>query len=121
MLDEPTPFLPRADVDRLFTLVRRVVANGASVIFVSHDIDEVLEITDRATVLRDGRVAGVMRTSEATRDSVVGMIVGRQLQTGAIEGRCDRWCLGRGHYRRTCRVARWRRFPWRFVAERLWG
>ena len=79
VLDEPTPFLPRADVDRLFSLVRRVVAGGASVIFVSHDIDEVLEITDRATVLRDGRVAGVLNTAQATRESVVGMIVGRQL------------------------------------------
>jgi ribose transport system ATP-binding protein len=82
VLDEPTPFLPRADVDRLFTLVRRVITNGASVIFVSHDIDEVLEITDRATVLRDGQVAGVLTTAEATRDTVVGMIVGRQLQPG---------------------------------------
>jgi ribose transport system ATP-binding protein len=70
-------------VDRLFTLVRRVVANGASAIFVSHDIDEVLEITDRATVLRDGQVAGVMTTAGATRDTVVGMIVGRQLKPGA--------------------------------------
>ncbi|MEA2730417.1 MAG: ribose transport system ATP-binding protein [Acetobacteraceae bacterium] len=83
VLDEPTPFLPRIDVDRLFTLVRRVVANGASAIFVSHDIDEVLEITDRATVLRDGQVAGVMTTAGATRDTVVGMIVGRQLKPGA--------------------------------------
>ena len=83
VLDEPTPFLPRADVDRLFTLVRRVVAAGASVIFVSHDIDEVLEITDRATVLRDGQVAGVMVTANATRDAVVSMIVGRRLQPGA--------------------------------------
>lgn len=83
VLDEPTPFLPRNNVDRLFTLVRRVVANGASVIFVSHDIDEVLEITDRATVLRDGQVAGVMTTADATRDTVVGMIVGRALKTGA--------------------------------------
>ena len=83
VLDEPTPFLPRTDVDRLFTLVRRVVANGASVIFVSHDIDEVLEITDRATVLRDGQVAGVMTTAAATRDTLVSMIVGRQLKSGA--------------------------------------
>jgi ribose transport system ATP-binding protein len=82
VLDEPTPFLPRADVDRLFSLVRRVVGNGASVIFVSHDIDEVLEITDRATVLRDGQVAGVMTTADATRDTLVGMIVGRQLKPG---------------------------------------
>ena len=56
ILDEPTPFLPRRDVDQLFRVVRSVVATGASVIFVSHDVDEVLEITDRATVLRDGRV-----------------------------------------------------------------
>jgi ribose transport system ATP-binding protein len=83
VLDEPTPFLPRTDVDRLFTLVRRVVANGASVIFVSHDIDKVLEITDRATVLRDGQVAGVMTTEDATRDTLVSMIVGRQLKSGA--------------------------------------
>lgn len=79
VLDEPTPFLPRADVDRLFTLVRRVVAGGASVVFVSHDIDEVLEITDRATVLRDGSVAGRVATADATRDTLVGMIVGRAL------------------------------------------
>ncbi|WP_428483416.1 sugar ABC transporter ATP-binding protein [Rhodopila sp.] len=82
VLDEPTPFLPRADVDRLFTLIRRVVANGASVIFVSHDIEEVLEITDRATVLRDGQVAGVLATADATRDTLVGMIIGRQLKAG---------------------------------------
>ena len=55
MLDEPTPFLPAHDVEALFRLIREIVADGASVIFVSHDIDEVLEITDRATVLRDGR------------------------------------------------------------------
>ena len=61
VLDEPTPFLPAHDVASLFRLIREIVADGASVIFVSHDIDEVLEITDRATVLRDGRVAGVVR------------------------------------------------------------
>ena len=58
MLDEPTPFLPRVGVDQLFALVRRVVSDGASVIFVSHDISEVMEITDRATILRDGRLVG---------------------------------------------------------------
>src|SRR5271156_4013411 len=83
VLDEPPPFLPRRDVDQLFDVVRSVVRTGASVIFVSHDIDEVLEITDRATVLRDGQVAGVMVTANATRDAVVSMIVGRRLQPGA--------------------------------------
>jgi ribose transport system ATP-binding protein len=79
ILDEPTPFLPRKDVDRLFALVRQVVAEGASVIFVSHDIDEVLDITDRATVLRDGRVAGAFDTRNTLKDDIVEMIVGHPL------------------------------------------
>jgi ribose transport system ATP-binding protein len=79
VLDEPTPFLPRRDVDRLFALVRGIVADGASVLFVSHDIDEVREITDRATVLRDGRVAGSLLTRTASRADVIEMIVGRRL------------------------------------------
>jgi len=79
ILDEPTPFLPRRDVDRLFALVRQVAAAGAAVVFVSHDIDEVLEITDRATVLRDGQVAGTLETARSSREAVVRMIVGRSL------------------------------------------
>lgn len=79
VLDEPTPFLPRNGVERLFALMRRIVAAGASVIFVSHDIDEIREITDRATVLRDGEVAGSFRTSEATREQVIEHIVGRRV------------------------------------------
>ncbi len=79
VLDEPTPFLPENDVHQLFALVRGIVADGAGVIFVSHDVDEVIEITDRATVLRDGRVAGTLVTAEATARDFVEMIVGRQL------------------------------------------
>jgi ribose transport system ATP-binding protein len=79
VLDEPTPFLPKRDVDRLFRLVRAVVAKGASVIFVSHDVDEVLEITDRATVLRDGRVAATIVTAQATKAEFIEAIVGRRL------------------------------------------
>src|SRR5262249_28599111 len=78
-LDEPTPFLPASDVEQLFVLVRDIVRNGASVIFVSHDIDEVLQITDRATVLRDGRVAGSFETRDVTKDRIVEMIVGRRV------------------------------------------
>ena len=79
VLDEPTPFLPRASVDRLFSLIRDVVARGASVVFISHDIDEILEITHRATVLRDGRVAGTVDTSRATREQIIDLIVGHAL------------------------------------------
>jgi len=81
ILDEPTPFLSRADVERLFGLVRAVAARGASVIFVSHDVDEVLELTDRVTVLRNGRIAASLTTREATKGDIVSAIVGRRLET----------------------------------------
>ena len=79
VLDEPTPFLPRAGVDQLFDLVRGVVRRGASVIFVSHDVDEVMTITDRATVLRDGEVAGTLVTAAAQPEDFVELIVGRRV------------------------------------------
>ena len=80
VLDEPTPFLPRVGVDQLFGLIRQVVAEGASVIFVSHDISEVMEITDRATVLRDGVLVGVLETRSASHADFVERIVGRSVQ-----------------------------------------
>ncbi|MCB8884125.1 sugar ABC transporter ATP-binding protein [Acidisoma cellulosilytica] len=79
ILDEPTPFLPKRDVEQLFRLVRSIVATGASAIFVSHDVDEVMEITDRATILRDGRVAAKLDSKTATKRDFVQAIVGRQL------------------------------------------
>jgi ribose transport system ATP-binding protein len=89
ILDEPTPFLPASDVEELFGLVREIVRDGASVIFVSHDIDEVMDITDRATVLRDGRVAGSFETRAITKDRIVEMIVGRRVEhrrAGSLTG-----------------------------------
>ena len=80
VLDEPTVFLPRTDRDRLFDVVRRSVAHGASVLFVSHDLDEALSVTDRITVLRDGRVAGTVVSAETEKDQLVEMIIGRRLE-----------------------------------------
>ena len=80
ILDEPTPFLPRAGVDQLFELVRGVVAQGVAVIFVSHDIDEVFEITDRVSVLRDGHLVGSVVTAQSNPDELVDMIVGRKVE-----------------------------------------
>nr|WP_229655755.1 sugar ABC transporter ATP-binding protein [Pantoea sp. 201603H] len=79
VLDEPTPFLPRRDVSTLFKVVRNVVAGGASVVFVSHDVDEVLEITQRLTVLRDGKVAARIDTGCSTRQDIIEAIIGRRL------------------------------------------
>jgi ribose transport system ATP-binding protein len=87
ILDEPTPFLPRAGVDQLFALVRGIVREGTSVIFVSHDVDEVMEITDRATILRDGSVAGTLETRRSTHDDFVELIIGRRMQLFQSERR----------------------------------
>jgi ribose transport system ATP-binding protein len=79
VLDEPTPFLPKAGVDQLFGLVRAIVRERAAVIFVSHDVDEVREITDRAAVLRDGVLAGTLVTKDATHADFVELIVGQRV------------------------------------------
>lgn len=79
VLDEPTAFLPQVGKDALFALIREVVSTGAGAVLVSHDLDEVQEITDRVTVLRDGRVQGTVRTSEATHGDLVQLIIGRRL------------------------------------------
>jgi ribose transport system ATP-binding protein len=79
VLDEPTVFLPRREVEQLFALVREIAAGGSSVLFVSHDLDEIKEITDRVTVLRDGRLVGTVDTRATSKDDIVKMIVGRAL------------------------------------------
>jgi len=81
LLDEPTPFLPAAGVRKLFGLMRSIVADGYSAIFISHDVDEIIEITDQVTVLRDGRVAGTRSTRGAGRDEIVELILGRRIET----------------------------------------
>jgi ribose transport system ATP-binding protein len=90
VLDEPTVFLPASDRDELFALVREIAATRASILFVSHDLDEVLEITDRVTVLRDGKVRGSVDTAQASDELLVEMIIGRRLKTPSIErGQAD--------------------------------
>jgi len=85
VLDEPTPFLPQAGVEQLFDLIRRCVATGASVIFVSHDVDEVRQITDRATILRNGALIETITTQATSHEGFVSRIIGQELApyTGA--------------------------------------
>ncbi len=80
ILDEPTPFLPASGVEQLFDLVRQCTKLGASVIFVSHDIDEVLQITDRATVLRDGQLIDTVVTAQTSHSEFVERIIGHQIE-----------------------------------------
>ena len=82
VLDEPTVFLPEEEVDRLFDLIRTVVAEGAAVLFISHDLAAVRAITDRIVVLRDGRVVGEEVTAAIHEDRLVDLIVGAPARTG---------------------------------------
>jgi len=79
VLDEPTVYLPEHDRARLFEMMHSVAAAGVGLIFVSHDVDEVLANTDRITVLRDGRAVGTLTSAESTHEQVVGLILGREL------------------------------------------
>lgn len=88
ILDEPTVFLPKTEVDMLFRLVREVASEGISVLFVSHDLDEIMELTDVVTVLRDGKNCGDVITKESTKEQIIEMILGKKLsvyQKGAEE------------------------------------
>ena len=87
LLDEPTPFLPQSGVAQLFKMVRDITRAGCSVIFISHDIDEVMEITDRITVLRDGIQSGELDRRQATHETIVEAIVGKSISRGTHQKR----------------------------------
>lgn len=77
VLDEPTSVLTPDEGEQLFKAIRKLTGEGRSVIFISHKLNEVLEITDRITVIRDGHVVGTVPTSEATQLELARMMVGR--------------------------------------------
>jgi ABC-type sugar transport system ATPase subunit len=79
VMDEPTSSLAISEVENLFDIVRDLKAHGISVVFISHKLDEMLEITDRILVLRDGMNAGELTTAEASKDRVISLMVGREL------------------------------------------
>lgn len=77
ILDEPTSSLTIAESEHLFQLVERLKGRGISVMYVSHQLDEVLRLGDRITVLRDGAYVGTVDRGQATKDQLVEMMVGR--------------------------------------------
>ena len=89
ILDEPTAALHSDEVGRLFTAVRRAAARGAGVIFVSHRLDEVMDLADRVVVLRDGRLVADTPVSELDHEELVRLIVGEALQDAAPRNRRD--------------------------------
>ena len=80
ILDEPTASLAKGEVDALFDLVRRLAADGMSVIYISHRMDEIFEIADRITVLRDGNTVLTGDRDQLDGETIIHAIVGRTVE-----------------------------------------
>jgi general nucleoside transport system ATP-binding protein len=79
VLDEPTAVLTPQEVRDLFAVLKQLVSDGLSLVFISHKVNEVLELSDRITVLRAGRKVATVRGAEATRDELATMMVGHRV------------------------------------------
>ena len=79
IMDEPTASLSERETGNLFSIMRDLKSRGISIVFISHKLEEALEITDRIVVLRDGMNAGEIATNDATRETLISLMVGRVL------------------------------------------
>ncbi len=92
ILDEPTAVLTPQEADALFVTLRAMAAEGRTVIFISHKLHEVTAVADRVTVLRGGKAIGTVTTSDATKESLAALMVGREVE--AATRRTDDRALG---------------------------
>ena len=79
VLDEPTAVLTFSEIEKLFGIINKLKANGVSIIYISHRMDEIFQLSDRITVLKDGQCMGTVNTSEVSKEQLVSMMVGREL------------------------------------------
>jgi simple sugar transport system ATP-binding protein len=81
VLDEPTSSLDASEVAQLFRVMRQLKSEGIAILFVSHFLDQIYEISDRMTVLRNGRLVGEYQTSELSQVDLIGKMIGKELAT----------------------------------------
>ena len=79
IMDEPTSVLTPQEVDQLFTTLRTLVDNGLTIIFITHKLDEVMQVSDRVTVLRKGKVISTLSTSDTDKPALARLMVGREV------------------------------------------
>jgi general nucleoside transport system ATP-binding protein len=89
LLDEPTALLAPPEVVKLFETVRAMTSAGKSVVFVSHKLGEVVDISDRITVMRDGKVTGSVKRGEANASRLAELMVGREITLAPRRGTAD--------------------------------
>jgi len=77
IMDEPSAPLTDSEIQELFTFIRALKAKGVGIVYISHRMDELKQISDRITVMRDGHTVGSVDTQEATMDQIIKMMVGR--------------------------------------------
>ena len=80
IMDEPTSAITDREVAKLFEIIRALKAQGKAIVYISHKMDEIYELTDRITVLRDGQLIGSVATKDVTPDKLINMMVGRELK-----------------------------------------
>lgn len=80
ILDEPTASLSKSEIDALFSLLRRFKAEGYSIIIITHHLQEIMDLCDRVTVLRDGKVVLARETREASLSELIAAIAGREVK-----------------------------------------
>ena len=90
VLDEPTAVLTPQEVGELFTIMRNLTEMGKSIIFISHKLKEVMEISDRVTVIRRGRIIGSVTTAETNVNDLALMMVGRDVELVVARNRPNR-------------------------------
>ena len=79
IMDEPTAALNDAEIAELFTIIRQLRAEGVGIVYISHKMDEIRRISDRVTVMRDGRYVGTVEAAETPISTIISMMVGREL------------------------------------------
>ena len=79
IMDEPTSSLTDHETGTLMNLIRRLKENGVSIVYISHKMNEIFEISDRISVLRDGELVGCVETKECDSDTLISMMVGREI------------------------------------------
>lgn len=82
IMDEPTSSLSEKETETLFRIIAGLKQKNIGIIYISHRMDEVFDLADRISVLRDGQFIGCVRTEEASREQLINMMVGRELEGG---------------------------------------